>query len=88
MKADTQSSQHSKRERIHIAISVGMFLVATGIGALAWYSFANETLYSPFGILATDNADPNFYIGIGVYITIGATLLTSVLIRLALRLSR
>lgn len=87
MTTDPQSSQDGKHDGIHLAISIGMLFAAAGIGILTWYSFADQSLYSPFGVLVTDNADPNFFIGIGVYITIAATLLTSALIRLALRLS-
>lgn len=88
MKTDPKPKQSDKYDRIHIASSLALLLLATGAGLLAWYSFANEALYPPFGILATDNTDPSFYFGISVYITIGATLVSTAFIRLAIKLTK
>lgn len=69
-------------------ISIAMLAFALATALLAWFSFSHKALYSPLGILAKDATDPNFYIGISVYITIGTTLLTSALIRIGLKLSK
>lgn len=74
-------------KRIHTLISILMIIVAALAGVLTWLSFAHDKLYSPFGVLATSDSGPNFYFGIAIYITIGASLLTAVLIRIALRIS-
>ena len=88
MKTDPKPKQSDKYDCIHIATSLALLLLANGAGLLAWYSFANEALYSPFGILVTDNADPSFYIGISVYITIGSALVLTAFIRLAIKLTK
>ncbi len=81
-------STDRKADRLHNMISIVMLLAAVAIGALVWISISHETLYSPFGVLANENTDSKFYFGISIYITIGATLLTSGLIRVALKLSK
>ncbi|EDY80801.1 hypothetical protein VDG1235_418 [Verrucomicrobiia bacterium DG1235] len=78
----------NKSKRIHFIVSIALLILAVGTGIIAWLSLANEKLYSPFGILATTNSDPNFFMGISVYVTIGVTLFTSALIRIALSLSK
>tara|TARA_B110000037_G_scaffold205880_1_gene251226 strand:+ start:699 stop:965 length:267 start_codon:yes stop_codon:yes gene_type:complete len=83
------SDIHDKKQnRRHVYLSLLMLFFAAAIALLTSFSIANETLYSPFGILATEVTDSTYYFGLSVYITLGATLLTTALIRLALKLSK
>ena len=69
-------------------VTIAFLMLAIACCILATLSISHETLYSPFGILAPDDGDPSFYIGISVYITIGVTLFTAALIRIGLDLSK
>ncbi|MBK1876181.1 hypothetical protein [Pelagicoccus mobilis] len=79
---------HKSGDRTHNVMTAVMFLLFLITGILAALSLLHQKLYSPFGILTTADSGANFYYGISIYITIAATLLTSALIRIALRITK
>lgn len=74
--------------RSHLILTIAMCLVAILCTILTILSLANSTLYTPLGASEIVDSTPSYYFGISIYITIGATLFTSALIRIALRISR
>lgn len=77
-----------RSERIQIIITAILILTTLVCATLTALSLTRGQLYSPVGIVADEGSGIGFYIGIAIYITIGATSLTSSLIRIALRLTR
>lgn len=74
--------------RTHSLITWSMAGLFIATGLLATLSLLHQKLYNPFGIHATTESGPTFYFGVSIYITIAVTLLTSILIRIALRLTK
>ncbi len=81
----TEPGNSGKKRKL---ITASMVAGAIACGALIAISFAYDKLYTPFGILAPNDGSPNFYFGIAIYISIGVTLFTSAMIRIALDLSQ
>ncbi|MDQ8198095.1 hypothetical protein QEH56_08055 [Pelagicoccus enzymogenes] len=80
--------EKSPQQLKHKLLTVAALSAALACGAFAAFSFLHQKLYSPIGVLVPSDQVPSFYIGISIYITIGVTLLTSALIRIALDLSK
>lgn len=77
-----------QNSRIHSIFTISLILVSLLSATLTTFSFLDGKLYSPFGALAKAGQGAVFYMGISVYITIGASAFTSAIIRIALRLSK
>ncbi len=65
-----------------------MLAAALVTAVLTIISFTHGTLYTPFGAMTEPESGVSFYMGIAVYITISATLFTSVVIRIALGITK
>ncbi|MDQ8202760.1 hypothetical protein QEH54_07030 [Pelagicoccus sp. SDUM812003] len=76
------------KNRIHLYITIAMTLLSVFAGLLSTLSYFSGTLYYPWGPSETTSPEAAFYLGISVYITLAVTLLTSALIRIALRITR
>lgn len=79
---------NSSHRRKRTLVTTAIVISAIACGILATLSFMNQKLYTPFGILVSNDSSPGFYFGISIYITIGVTLFTSALIRIGLDLSK
>jgi len=65
-----------------------MLILSIVTGTLAPISLLHGKLFSPIGVLAAADSGAAFYYGLAIYITIAVTLLTSALIRIALRITK
>ncbi len=81
----TEPGTSPKKRKLTTA---AMLAGAIACAVLIAISFGYDKLYTPFGILAPNDGTPNFYFGIAIYISIGTTLFTSAIIRIALDLSK
>ncbi|MDQ8187482.1 hypothetical protein [Pelagicoccus sp. SDUM812002] len=78
----------SSNPRRRAIVTAAILIPALACGTFATLSMMRGKLYSPFGVLVANDSTPSFYIGTSIYVTIGVTLLTSALIRIALGLSK
>lgn len=65
-----------------------MSVLAMYLGALATFSLLNGKLYSPLTTVISSPPELSYFLGVSIYITIATTLLTTALIRIALRISK
>lgn len=72
----------------HLIITLVLSLLALWSGLLAALSLLTGTLLSPIFSTLSESPAPSYYFGASIYITIGATLLTTVVIRIALRITK
>lgn len=81
-------SNKDPSSRQHLLVTSLLLLLSIWATALTVLSISSETLRTPILTTLSTEPEPSFYIGISVYITIGASLLTIAAIRIALRVTK